>query len=83
MLLNKDWDHICEAGDIKYTSWHRWEETFTAVMKQCIPTAMIKINSNPSWLNKTIKSKIRKRNILTVKLKGMGTLLMKYSIEQF
>ena len=55
-----DWDNII-TEDIN-SSWDGWHAAFLNIMEKCIPRKALHSKSNLPWLNKQIKSAMRKRN---------------------
>ena len=54
MIDETDWDFLLEATDISI-AWELWEQ-------KCIPKTTISSDRNLPWMNRSIKSRIRKRN---------------------
>ena len=44
-------------------AWSKWEEQFISVMRQCIPTVLLKLKKSPPWLTSDLLRAIRSRNI--------------------
>ena len=45
-------------------SWDRWYSNFMSIMEECIPKKVLLSRRNLPWLNKDIKSAMRKRNTI-------------------
>ena len=69
-----DWDQACErieafdwdsimTEDIN-SSWDSWHAAFLSIIEKCIPRKALPSKHNLPWLNKQIKSAMRKRNSL-------------------
>jgi len=52
--------------------WSMWEKRFITIMEECIPKATISPRHNLPWMNRHIRSKIRKRNSAYRKGKETG-----------
>ena len=61
-------------------AWDLWEQKFMPVMEECIPRATISQQWKLPWMNRWIKSKIRKRNSIYRKARttGCSSLWSKY-----
>ena len=57
-----DWDGML-TEDINL-SWDRWYSNFMSIMEECIPKKVLPSRRNLPWLNKDIKSAMRKRNTI-------------------
>ena len=57
-----DWDGML-TEDINL-SWDRWYSNFMSIMEECIPKKVLLSRRNLPWLNKDIKSAMRKRNTI-------------------
>ena len=60
-----NWDSLL-SEDINL-SWVRWHSNFMSIMEECIPKKALSSRRNLPWLNKDIRSAMRKRNTLLKK----------------
>ena len=61
-----DWDGII-SEDVNH-SWAGWYSSFMSIMEEYIPRRVLPSQRNLPWLNKNIKSAMRKRNTLFKKI---------------
>ena len=45
-------------------SWDRWYSKFMSIMEECIPNKVLPSRRNLPWLNKDVRSAMRKRNTI-------------------
>jgi len=62
MIEEFDWNDIM-SDDIN-DSWTRWHSLFMSIMQECVLKKVLPSRRNLPWLNKNIKSAMRKRNTL-------------------
>ena len=56
------WDGII-SEDVNH-SWAGWYSSFMSIMEECIPRKVLPSQRKLPWLNKNIKSAMRRRNTL-------------------
>ena len=57
-----DWDSML-TEDMNL-SWDRWYSKFMSIMEECIPKKILPSRRNLPWLNKDVRSAMRKRNTI-------------------
>ena len=62
MIEECDWIDI--MSDDTNDSWTRWHSSFMSIMQECVPRKILPSRRNLPWLNKNIKTAMRKRNTL-------------------
>ena len=65
-----DWDSILSRN--VELSWKLWHQQFMLIMAESIPNKVIPTRRNLPWLNKTIISSMKKRNLLFKRAKQTG-----------
>ena len=71
LISRTDWTFLHNVSSID-SAWDLWEQKFMSVMEECIPRATISQQRNLPWMNRWIKSKIRKRNRVYSKARTTG-----------
>ena len=71
LISAADWTFLDDETDMDLL-WSMWEKRFMTIMEECIPKATISPRHNLPWMNRHIRSKIRKRNSAYRKGKETG-----------
>ena len=71
LLKAKDWTFLYNKPDIDQ-AWEVWQQTFLEVMEECIPKINIYKENSIPWMQKSIKLKIKKRNMVYKRAKQTG-----------
>ena len=61
LLDDVSWEDLLN-GDVD-EMWSHWEKEFMQVMRQCIPTTKLLVNSKAPWINKDIIKAMQARNL--------------------